>query len=101
MVPMARTTLPPRQQSLLTYLKTFLAERGYVPTLAEMATALGVSSLQAVKAHLTALERKGYLRRHPGRPRAIELLSDRVVIEEGIPILGRVMAGPPVLAEQN
>jgi repressor LexA len=97
---MVRMTLPPRQQSLLTYLKTFLAERGYVPTLAEMAAALGVSSLQAVKVHLIALERKGYLRRHPGRPRAIELLSGHTV-EEGIPILGRVMAGPPLLAEQN
>jgi repressor LexA len=97
---MASKTLPPRQKSLLTYLKTFLAERGYVPTLAEMATALGVSSLQAVKEHLTALERKGYLRRHPGRPRAIELLSERAK-EEGIPILGRVMAGAPLLAVEN
>ena len=97
---MASKTLPPRQKSLLTYLKTFLAERGYVPTLAEMATALGVSSLQAVKEHLTALERKGYLRRHPGRPRAIELLSARAA-DDGIPILGRVMAGPPMLAVEN
>jgi repressor LexA len=92
--------LPPRQKSLLTYLKTFLAERGYMPTLAEMATALGVSSLQAVKEHLTALERKGYLRRHPGQPRAIELLCERAE-DDSIPILGRVMAGPPMLAVEN
>src|SRR5256885_7973175 len=97
---MASKTLPPRQKSLLTYLKTFLAERGYVPTLAEMAKALGVSSLQAVKGHLTALERKGYLRRHPGQPRAIELLSNRSK-DEGIPILGRVSAGLPLLAVGN
>jgi repressor LexA len=97
---MASKTLSPRQKSLLTYLETFLAERGYAPTLAEMATALGVSSLQAVKDHLTALERKGYLRRSPGRPRAIELLSRRSE-DKGIPILGQVRAGLPMLAVEN
>jgi len=61
--------LSPRQRFLLTYIETFLTERGYVPTLAEMAKALEVSSLQAVKDHLTALERKGYLRRSHGRSR--------------------------------
>jgi repressor LexA len=90
----------PRQRSLLTYLETFLAERGYAPTLAEMAKALGVSSLQGVKDHLTALERKGYLRRSPGRPRAIELLSGRSD-NKGIPILGQVRAGLPMLATEN
>src|SRR5262245_61389913 len=97
---MTNKTLSSRQKSLLTYIKTFLAERGYAPTLAEMAKALGVSSLQAVKDHLIALERKGYLRRSPGRPRAIELLSDRAA-DGGIPILGQVMAGPPMLAVEN
>ena len=97
---MTSKVLSPRQKSLLTYIETFLTERGYVPTLAEMAKALGVSSLQAVKDHLSALERKGYLRRSPGRPRAIELLSDRSR-ETGIPILGRVRAGPPMLAVEN
>jgi len=97
---MASKTLSPRQKSLLTYLETFLAERGYIPTLAEMAEALGVSSLQAVKDHLTALERKGYLRRYPGRPRAIELLSRRSE-NKGIPILGQIRAGLPMLAAEN
>ena len=100
MVVMASKTLSPRQKFLLTYIETFLAERGYVPTLVEMAKALGVSSLQAVKDHLTALERKGYLRRSPGRPRAIELLSARSE-NKGIPILGRVRAGLPMLAVEN
>ncbi len=97
---MASKTLSPRQKSLLTYIETFLAERGYIPTLAEMAEALGVSSLQAVKDHLTALERKGYLRRYPGRPRAIELLSRRSE-NKGIPILGQIRAGLPMLAAEN
>lgn len=98
---MSRTALSPRQAFLLRHIETFVAERGYVPTLAEMARALGVSSLQAVKDHLKALERKGYLRRYPGRRRAIELLSDHYAATAGIPILGRVMAGPPLLAVEN
>jgi repressor LexA len=100
MAVMASKIPSPRQKFLLTYIETFLDERGYVPTLVEMAKALKVSSLQAVKDHLTALERKGYLRRSPGRPRAIELLSDRSR-GKGIPILGRVRAGPPMLAVEN
>ena len=100
MVVMASKTPSPRQKFLLTYIETFLAERGYVPTLVEMAKALQVSSLQAVKDHLAALERKGYLRRSPGRPRAIELLSAHSR-GKGIPILGRVRAGQPMLAVEN
>jgi repressor LexA len=97
---MANKELPPRQKFLLTYIETFLTERGYVPTLIEMAKALGVSSLQGVKDHLTALERKGYVRRTPGRPRAIELLAARSE-NKGIPILGQVRAGLPMLATEN
>jgi len=97
---MASKTLSPRQKALLTYIETFHAERGYVPTLVEMAKALGVASVQGVKDHLTALERKGYLRRSPGRSRAIELLSHRSE-NTGIPILGQVRAGLPMLAAEN
>jgi repressor LexA len=97
---MVSKPLPPRQRFLLTYIETFLTERGYVPTLAEMAKALEVSSLQAVKDHLTALERKGYLRRSYGRSRAIELLSPRLD-NKGIPILGQIRAGLPMLAAEN
>ncbi len=92
-------TLSSRQAFVLRYMETFLAERGYVPTLAEMTSALGASSLQAVKNHLVALERKGYVRRFPGQRRAIELLIGRS--PEGIPILGRVSAGLPLLAVEN
>jgi repressor LexA len=65
-----------------------------------MAKALEVSSLQAVKDHLTALERKGYLRRSYGRSRAIELLSPRLD-NKSIPILGQIRAGLPMLAAEN
>jgi repressor LexA len=98
---MSRMLLSSRQEFLLRYMATFLAEQGYPPTLAEMARALGVSSLQAVKNHLAALERKGYLRRSPGRRRAVELLAGREAATEGIPILGRVSAGLPLLAVEN
>jgi repressor LexA len=98
---MARPVLTPRQETVLRYIETFIAKQGYVPTLKEMAKALGVASVQAVKDHLTALERKGYLRRAPGRRRAIELLQDRPPLESGIPILGLVPAGRPLLAVEN
>jgi repressor LexA len=98
---MASRVLTLRQETVLRYIQAFLAQRGYVPTLAEMAAALGVSSLQAVKDHLTALERKGYLRRFPGRRRVLELVSNPYSAAAGIPILGHVAAGPPLLAEEN
>jgi repressor LexA len=98
---MSSIALSSRQEFLLRYLETFLTERGYAPTLSEMASALGASSLQAAKNHLVALERKGYLRRSPGRRRAIELLAGRPLEATGIPILGRVSAGLPLLAVEN
>ena len=97
---MVSKSLPPRQKFLLTYIETFLAEHGYVPTLVEMAKTLKVSSPQAVKDHLLALECKGYLRPSPGRSRAIELLSARME-NAGIPILGKVRAGVPIVAAEN
>jgi len=66
-----------------------------------MATAMGIASLQGVKDHLTALERKGYLRRTPGRRRAIEVIQPLIPLQGSIPILGRVAAGRPLLAVEN
>ena len=62
---------------------------------------MGIASLQGVKDHLAALERKGYLRRSPGRRRAIAVLQRLVPREGSLPILGRVAAGRPVLAVEN
>jgi repressor LexA len=98
---MSTFRLTSRQERLLQVIETSLAERGYVPTLQEMARAMGIASLQGVKGHLTALERKGYLRRFPGRRRAIELMQRIVPLEGSIPILGRVAAGRPLLAVEN
>jgi len=98
---MASLALTDRQQALLDYLASFMAKQGYAPTLQEIAQAFGFSSLQAVKDHLQALERKGYVRRWPGRRRAIALVSQLQSVAHGIPLLGRVPAGTPQLAVEQ
>jgi repressor LexA len=98
---MSTAFLTIRQKRLVEIIEDSLAKRGYVPTLQEMAQAMGIASLQGVKGHLAALERKGYIRRFPGRRRAIELMQRVVPLEGNIPILGRVAAGRPLLAVEN
>jgi len=66
-----------------------------------MAQAMGIASLHGVKRHLLALERKGYIRRFPGRRRAIEIMQHLLPVEGSVPILGRVAAGRPLLAVEN
>jgi repressor LexA len=94
-------SLTPRQERLLRFIETSIAKQGYAPTLQEMARAMGIASLQGVKDHLAALERKGYLRRSPGRRRAITVVRPLASPEGAIPILGRVAAGRPLLAVEN
>jgi len=98
---MSTIPLTDRQTRLLRLIEDSLAKRGYVPTLQEMAHAMGIASLHGVKRHLIALERKGYLRRFPGRRRAIEVIQRIVPLEGNVPILGRVAAGRPLLAVEN
>lgn len=94
-------TLTSRQQQLLSYIETTMAELGYPPTLYEMAKAMGDITVKGVKDHLRALEKKGYLRCQPGKRRAVEILQGRLFRGEGIPVVGRVAAGMPVLAVEN
>jgi len=98
---MSTIPLTDRQERLLRIIETSVTKRGYVPTLQEMATAMGITSLQGVKDHLTALERKGYLRRAPGHRRAMEIIQPITPIAGSVPILGRVAAGRPLLAVEN
>lgn len=98
---MSISPLTQRQERLLHFIETSLTKRGYVPSLQEMADAMTISSLQGVKDHLSALERKGYIRRFPGRRRAIEVTQSVVPLEGTIPILGKVAAGQPFLAVEN
>jgi repressor LexA len=98
---MSTIQLTDRQQRLLQVIESSLTARGYVPSLQEMAQAMGIASLQGVKGHLSALERKGYIRRFPGRRRAIEVMHRVLPLEGSIPVVGRVAAGRPLLAVEN
>jgi len=91
--------LTSRQERLLTYIKDMVIKLGHPPSLYEMAHAMGGITVKAVKDHLAALEKKGYLRRTPGKRRAIVLIEDLDRPEE-IPVIGRVVAGMPILAEE-
>jgi repressor LexA len=98
---MSLLPLTHRQHQLLRIIQDALVTQGYVPTLQELASALGVASLQGVKDHLRALERKGYIRRPPGKRRALEVTHPGGPVPGTIPILGRVAAGQPILAADN
>lgn len=93
-----------RQEMVLEYITESIMNRGYPPTLREIGTHMGIRSTNGVNDHLRALERKGYLKREDMKSRALrpvqmETSSDDNVAE--IPLVGRVAAGEPVLAEQN
>ena len=92
--------LTDRQRLVLTFVEEFCRRQGYPPTVREVAAHLGVQPRAAVD-HLTALKRKGYLHREPGRSRGLSLVSrleDQVV---EVPILGRIAAGQPLLATEQ
>jgi len=89
--------LTPRQQEILRLIKDFAAERGMPPTRAEIAEALGFRSPNAAEEHLRALARKGAIELLPGSSRGIRLPAG----EEGLPVIGRVAAGAPILAEAH
>lgn len=97
--------LTKRQREILTYVMSSMQQRGYPPSVREIGAALGLTSSSTVHSHLTALEKKGFIHRDPSKPRAIEILKDgasqppkRVV---NVPVLGRIAAGHPLLAEEN
>ena len=99
--------LTKRQQEIFEFIKRYSARHGYPPTVRDIGKAVGLASSSTVHQHLANLERLGLLRRDPSKPRAIELL-DRAVAEvrqvvrpKGLPLLGAVAAGQPMLAEEN
>jgi len=97
--------LTKRQQEIFSYIKRYSAKHGYPPTVRDIGKAIGLTSSSTVHAHLANLEKVGLLRRDPTKPRAIELLVDRakrvVGPGGGLPVVGQVAAGQPVLAEEN
>lgn len=96
--------LTKRQQEIFEFIKRYSAEHGYPPTVRDIGQAIGLTSSSTVHAHLANLERLGVLRRDPTKPRAMEVLIDRakrIVASPGVPLVGRVAAGSPILAEEN
>ncbi|MCL2848821.1 MAG: transcriptional repressor LexA [Micrococcales bacterium] len=115
----AADELTPRQQRVLETVRTSVSERGYPPTMREIGETVGLTSPSSVKHQLEMLERKGYLRRDPNRPRAIEVVAPNdarsvSLLHETagfaaetmspepayVPLVGRIAAGGPILAEQ-
>jgi repressor LexA len=98
--------LTKRQQEIFDFIKRYSAKYGYPPTVRDIGKAVGLASSSTVHAHLSNLERIGLLRRDPSKPRAIELLGRtaagvRSIVRPGLPLVGQVAAGQPVLAEEN
>jgi len=92
--------LTPRQKQILEMIQDFIAEHGMPPTRAEIARELGFRSANAAEDHLKALQRKGVLELMPGASRGIQL-KDSLRDQLGLPLVGRVAAGSPILAEEH
>jgi repressor LexA len=94
-----------KQEEILSYIKDEILKRGYPPAVREICEAVNLKSTSSVHAHLETLEKNGYIRRDPTKPRAIEIVDDsfHMVRHEmaSIPILGTVAAGQPILAQEN
>ena len=105
---MAALTLTPRQREILEMIEQHMRDHGYPPSVREIGEAVGLTSPSTVHAHLNALQRRGYLRRDPTKPRAIEVRwdsnSDAAIDRrpvKHVPLVGDVAAGTDVLAQEN
>ncbi len=100
--------LTKRQQEILDYIRSEIHRRGFPPSVREIGEAVGLSSSSTVHSHLAALEKKGFIRRDPSKPRALEVLDYRDTQRavdlgsvQAVPVLGQVAAGSPILAAEN
>ena len=102
---MARKKVSQKQQEILDYIKACILKKGYPPAVREICEAVHLKSTSSVHSHLETLERNGYIRRDPTKPRAIEVLDNQFSTQRReavqVPIIGTVAAGQPILAEQN
>ncbi len=96
-------TITARQQRILDFIKRTVDDRGYPPTVREIGEAVGLTSSSSVHAQLANLQRRGLLRRDAAKPRAMELQvhGHRRAQAVNVPVLGKVAAGPPMLADEN
>ena len=102
---MAFGKITPKQQEILDYIKEEILKKGYPPTVREICETVSLKSTSSVHSHLESLEKNGYIRRDPTKPRAIEVCDDsfQMVRTEmvSLPVIGNVAAGQPILAEEN
>lgn len=94
-----------KQQQILDYMKQQILEKGYPPAVREICKAVDLKSTSSVHSHLETLEKNGYIRRDPTKPRAIEILDDQFNLTRrelvNVPIVGTVTAGQPILATES
>lgn len=94
-----------KQEEILEYIKSELLSKGYPPAVREICEAVHLKSTSSVHSHLETLEKNGYIRRDPTKPRAIEIMDDTFNLTRrevvNVPVIGRVAAGSPILAEEN
>ena len=102
---MEKGRISPKQLEILEYIKSEILNRGYPPAVREICEAVHLKSTSSVHSHLETLERNGFIRRDPTKPRAIEIVDDdfNLVRREivNVPLIGNVAAGEPIFAEQN
>lgn len=102
---MAYGKITAKQQQILDYIKDEILKKGYPPTVREIGETVNLKSTSSVHSHLETLEKNGYIRRDPTKPRAIEICDDsfQIVRTEmvSLPVIGNVAAGQPILAEEN
>lgn len=102
---MSRPKLSTKQQQILDYIKDEILKKGYPPTVREIGETVNLKSTSSVHSHLESLEKKGYIKRDPTKPRAIEICDDsfQIVRTEmvSLPVIGNVAAGQPIFAEEN
>lgn len=94
-----------KQQQILDYIKQEILNKGYPPTVRDICEAVRLKSTSSVHSHLESLEKNGYIRRDPTKPRAIEIIDDNFNLTRremvNVPMVGRVAAGEPILAVEN
>ncbi len=102
---MSKGKISEKQQEILEFMKETILEKGYPPTVREICEKVNLKSTSSVHSHLETLEKNGYIRRDPTKPRAIEICDENfnMVRTEmvSIPVIGQVAAGMPILAEEN
>ena len=102
---MSQGKITDKQREILEYIKEMILKKGYPPAVREICEAVRLKSTSSVHSHLESLEKNGYIRRDPTKPRTIEILDDDFALTRrelvNVPVIGTVAAGVPILAEQN